>query len=350
MSINLSLSVLLCAWVLTGCSGGGGGGQTEGPSAPPPPPMQQSILDEFTRPLEDESMSAAIMARAATNSPRPGSVTQSSNGNGETLDSVSVVTSENDDGSDRFVVTNMEGAQWSIDSNTAEVRGRWSGTEGAGLTLHKADAEGTLHLAVARWTDDADHVAFGYWLYYPANTDPIPIVGAFVDVNDPFTQTNLAALTGTAVYTADATAVGHFRRGSRAAVAEIEAIVTLTARFGDASELGTIGGGLNVTHNSLDPEGDEGDQEEELRFEPAMIGSSNSGFFTGNVTYVGNDDEVTGGSGKWGGQFVGNPRAGSANPYPDGVFGTFGGHLTYDDGAASFMGVFGTLDPADTTP
>lgn len=339
--------VVLCV-SLSAC--GGGGTETARPLPPPPQePPPSSYLDEFTGQLQSESAGTVILGRAATNTPRAGSVTQSSNGDGTTLDSVSVVASQNDDGSNRFVVTNTEGAQWSIDSNTAKVRTLWSDEDGVAFALRKADAEGTLHVNVGReenLLDERYHFDWGFWLYYPADTnDPTPIVGAFSDAADPFIQNNLATLTGTAVYRGDAIAVGHFTSGDQTvtAAAEITGDVTLIADFGDPSALGTISGSLNVTSNSLDDPEDEGDPDPELRFEPAIIGSSNSGFFTSNVTYVGGDD-ITNWSGKWGGQFFGNPSAGSANVNPEGVHGTFGVDLTWRDGnTGAFAGQFHAL-------
>ena len=66
----------------------------------------------------------------------------------------------------------------------------------------------------------------------------------------------------------------------------------------------------------------------------ADIGSSNSGFFTGDtsMTFDGSDF-----SGKWGGQFYGN----GADPTdaPGSVAGTFGGATA--DGTEGFLGTFG---------
>ena len=339
---------ILCA-ALSACGGGSGGGMSPGP-------MEPSMPLDLAGQLEDESTAAVIVARAATNSPRPGSVTQSSNGNGATLDSVSVVQSEKDDDTIRFVVTNQSGAQWSIDSDTAEIQERRSDEDGAEYALRRADTEGTLYVRVGHENlhslregrehlfDENVYVNLGYWLYYPANTnDPAPIIGVFTDSNDLFTQANLAPLTGSAEYKGGGIGVGYLNRRSHTAVVDYEFDVTLMASFGDASELGTISGTLNVSENSLEP-GNGGDPEAELRFEPASIGSSDSGFFAGDVTYVGNDNEVTSSHGKWGGQFFGNPGVGSTNPSPGGVHGTFGAQLTYgEDGTSSFIGTFVTL-------
>ena len=106
-----------------------------------------------------------------------------------------------------------------------------------------------------------------------------------------------------------------------------DADVMLTANFGNGSELGTINGRI---HN-FDVEGLTVSGNPELTLGSADIGSSYSGFFTGDTRM-----DVVGGSnftGKWGGQFYGNSET---DGKPGSVAGTFGAATA--DGSESFLG------------
>ena len=153
--------------------------------------------------------------------------------------------------------------------------------------------------------------------------------GAFVDGNDPFTQANLAGLTGTATYVGDATAVYSVVSTGRHYFPD--ATASLTARFGDGTALGTIEGRIH----DITGEGPASDSYDgvAVNLGSAAIGGANSGFFTGDVSTTGTDSPFTG---KWGGQFYGN---GAATDPPGSVAGTFGAATA--NGGESFVGVFG---------
>lgn len=174
-------------------------------------------------------------------------------------------------------------------------------------------------------TSDADYLAGGIWVFVPDDATSVEDYefGAFGDGNDPFTQSNIAGLTGTAGYEGSATGV--YTEDST--IGYFDGDVTLTAEFGDTTGLGTISG--TVTDFKVDGESVSG----ALTLESADITASDSGFFKGSVT--GSDDERSY-TGRWGGQFFGNSRT---DGQPGSVGGTFGGHST--DNAASFVGVFG---------
>ena len=189
-----------------------------------------------------------------------------------------------------------------------------------------------------RTVQDADYLAGGVWLYVPESGDAYQF-GAFVDGGQPFSQSRIEGLTGTATYAGDATGI-YVEKESSTAAAEIgyfDADVTLTAHFGTNAELGTIGG---VIDNFVEESTDEavvGNPEVTLR--RADIGSANSGFFKGDTTATVSGREFTG---KWGGQFYGNGA--TATAHPGSVAGTFGGAApeNADDGyEASFVGVYG---------
>ena len=169
-------------------------------------------------------------------------------------------------------------------------------------------------------------------MYAPDNASSLDDYeyGAFVDGSDPFVQNNLAGVTGTATYSAQDGATGVYADAEEGRNYFFDADVTLTANFGNGSELGTISGRI---HN-FDVEGLTVSGNPELTLDSANIGSSYSGFFTGDTSM-----SVVGGSnftGKWGGQFYGN---GETDGKPGSVAGTFGAATA--DGSESFLGAYG---------
>ena len=180
---------------------------------------------------------------------------------------------------------------------------------------------------------DADYLAGGVWVRVPADAASVADyeVGAFVDGNDPFRQANLAGLTGTATYADEGGAVAYFSHRETDSIYVVGGDVRLTADFGDASGLGSIGGTVsNISGAEPTPDYYEGVS---VVLGTAQIGSANSGFFTGATSTAGTDSAFTG---KWGGQFYGNGEAGAP---PGSVAGTFGGATA--DGSESFIGVYG---------
>ena len=175
---------------------------------------------------------------------------------------------------------------------------------------------------------DSDHLAIGIWVRASANAVGGYEFGAFVDGGDPFRQANLAGLTGTATYTGDATAV-YSHRGTDGNYL-VDADVTLTARFGDASGLGSIDGAVsNITGEGPEPGWFDGVG---ISLGSASIGSAYSGFFTGAASSSGTD---SGFAGEWSGRFYGN---GAAGDRPGFVAGTFDAATA--DGGEAFVGAF----------
>jgi len=175
---------------------------------------------------------------------------------------------------------------------------------------------------------DTDYLAGGVWLFVPDNATSADdvVFGAFGDGSDPFRQSNLMALQGTARYVGLATGVYIDRSEDEGGY--WDGNVTLTADFGGRSDLGSIGG--SVTGISLEGERASGS----VGLGRANICSSNSGFFEGQLN--GNVNGV-GLTGRWGGQFFGNSEP---DGKPGSVGGTAGGRS--DDRSVSFVGVFGT--------
>ena len=183
-----------------------------------------------------------------------------------------------------------------------------------------------------RTVQDTDYLAGGVWVRVPADATSVADYefGAFVDGNDPFEQSNLAGLTGTATYSGEASAVYSVVSTGQNYFPDAEA--SLTANFGDGAALGTIEGRIHdITGDG--PASDSYDGVV-INLGSAAIGGANSGFFTGDVTTAGTDSPFTG---KWGGQFYGNGAA--ATDPPGSVVGTFGAATA--NGGESFVGLFG---------
>lgn len=178
-------------------------------------------------------------------------------------------------------------------------------------------------------TPDADYLAGGVWLIVPDDASSAAgyDFGAFADGSDPFLQSSLAAVRGTATYQGAAVGVYSDETGGSTEIGYLNGAVTLTADFGDGNGLGTISG--SITNLDVDGVPAAG----RLNLGAADIGSQHGGFFEGAVT--GSDNKRTY-TGHWGGQFFGN---GESDGRPGSVAGTFGGHST--DDAVSFVGAFG---------
>ena len=193
-------------------------------------------------------------------------------------------------------------------------------TGGSSRTTLTADA-------TAIGTPDTDYLAGGVWLFVPDNATSADdvVLGAFADGNDPFRQSNLVALQGTARYVGGA--AGVYTDRSENWVGYWDGNVTLDADFGGLGDLASINGW--VTGIEADGELVSGS----MRLDRANIGSSNSGFFEGQLNGTVNGIGFTG---RWGGQFFGNSEA---DGKPGSVGGTAAGRSA--DRSVSFVGAFG---------
>ncbi len=178
-------------------------------------------------------------------------------------------------------------------------------------------------------TPDADYLSGGIWLFVPTNAASADdyVVGAFGDGSDPFTQSALPALIGTARYIGEATGIYSATENDATEIGYFDANATLDADFGDGNGLGTINGYLNgIEVDGVSRGG-------RLTLGTADIGASNSGFFEGRLS---GSSQGTSYTGRWGGAFFGN---GETDNKPGSVGGTFGGRSA--DSSQSFVGVFG---------
>ena len=319
---------------LSGCGGGGSDNTGSSNNAPPTPSLG---LGNASEAAQNEGGQGAI-AKASQNSPKAGSVTQSSNAGSDdvTTDSVSVEARYVGD-KVQYRVQNSN-AGWSIDSGEDEVLDRVGGEDWDGVELKKRLSGADLYVDVyAGPVPPSDHLAGGLWVYVPdsaTNVDDF-VFGAFVDGNDPFEQSELSALTGVVTYEGEGDVTLVYSDENPAARRNYftDASVTLRVDFDNETVSGTI--------HSFNADGEPVNLNmAELTLEEANIGDSNSGFFSGDTR--GTTPKGVDGEGKWGGQFFGN-----GDGAPKGVAGTFG--FTTSNGEESVLGVFGAsrFAPAD---
>ena len=305
--------------------------------------------------------SSMAIAEAAGNEPVQGSITQSSDGtNAVSDDTVGVeVTSENGqlmydvsyDGTS-IVSTKrgqaVEGVEFIYDRpKGTELFERVEEENGVEFyrSLRAGEAE-TGSVAGDLWVDvytdyegtnDTDYLAGGIWVFVPDTATSLADYefGAFADGNDPFAQSALPALTGTATYEGEATGV--YSEDGRNWF--FDAAATLMANFdGGTNNLGTISGRIyDADLYGVRELGDNFDvyrSDSTLHLGTANIGDTEAGFFTGNTSMTNSDGDTF--TGKWGGQFYGN---GESDGKPGSVAGTFGAATMSGD--QSLLGAFG---------
>jgi hypothetical protein len=178
-------------------------------------------------------------------------------------------------------------------------------------------------------TNDEDYLSYGLWAYTPSTGDAE--VGFYTDGGDPFTQANIAALTGTATYTSTDAVTGFFRGKNDRDVYVTDVAtgeITLAANFDTDKISGEITG---INFETIEvPAG------LKIALQAANIDNTKvGGFWTGD-TLTTNTDNAEQYIGKWGGQFYGN---GDGNPKF--AAGTFGGAAAPGTGAeGTFVGSF----------
>ena len=385
-ALSPCMALSLAGLVLAGCTGNGDGGAYLGQ-----PGLSAGSEDlpvgnaHDTNTATDAARTGPFAAaQAAWNSPRAGSVTQSSDADelGVTVDTASVEISVSG-GQDHYAVS----------YNGLELASTQNGTAAAGVsntadrpkgTLLYERADGSVEFyrsvesqdvefgkhgpASATWglppgdiwidiwavfpeeelqqpasgpaTDrasTADYLARGTWVYVPDDATRLDDYeyGAFADGSDPFVQDNLAGLTGTASYVGEDTASGVYATRDRQKNYFFDADVSLTADFGAGLELGTVHGRIHdIEIDDLTLPG-----APQLLLRGSTIGAADSGFLVGNTSLNLAGRTLTG---KWGAQFYGNGDA--ATHRPGSVAGTFGAASA--DGRETFLGAF-SADTSD---
>ena len=324
----MSFVSLALALPLAGCGGSSGSGS---PATSPPAaerPMQPMSLSTAVA----NQYSAQTAAMAAGSTPRPGSVTQSSNidsATGATADRVDVTIDNGD-----FTITQDGGPEeWEVSTSSAEPLSEALGlSDGIGM-VSREDGGQRIVIAYGRTPEEGntDWLAAGIWAFVPDSGAPADYeFGAFADGGDPFEQGNLLALTGTATYNGRAVGVFYANAPDGDEAGPFGADVALTADFGGASEPGSIQGTVS---NVVTQAGSLGAT---LNLGSAPIGGSDSGFFTGATSM---DFEERTYTGQWGGQFFGNGT--TADAPPSAVAGTFGATTSDGTSTGSLVGAFG---------
>lgn len=338
----------IAALLLAACGGGGGGGGGASASGGTPSLNLNAAIENAARnnPQADSEIKRKT-DDAANATPRSGSVTQS-RPRGVAEDIVNIAVNRSS-GVNYEIRNSADNHGWSVTvAGDAPTIPGWrgfinsrsisvNGTPGV-LVIH---AESNYENAA-----DTDYLAGGLWMFVPANAAGIGDlqVGAFADGSDPFNQTDIAALTGNAVY--NGSAIGLYSESVPGASpfdgGEFGGGVALTANFGNADN-GSVSGRVynitvirNGTGNSVGRVINGA-----IILEQANIGGGNGGFFTGDTraeltpSNTGVFSSGTDQGGKWGGQFYGN----SACPnIPGSVAGTFGAE--FRAGVNGFTGVY----------
>ncbi len=333
-------AVAVAAFALLFMAGCGGGGSGSVNMAPPGGDgsggsgsisMAQTGLNNLS-----PAIVAEASARVADARPRAGSVTQSSNTlNNVTLDRVSV-TVQHGTGRNSYSIQN--GSSWSIstsDVDPVDISSQyWDGQEldrrinGGTISV---DVYSDIEAPTTTSTPNTDYLAAGVWVFYPDGATQFVgeggvVLGAFGDGSDPFRQSALMALQGTARYAGGAT-------GIYSEVGFWSGNVNLTADFGGQGDLGSIDGSITGIRT-----GDER-VSGSVSLGTANIGSLDSGFFDGELS---SNLNGVGLNGRWGGQFFGNSEA---DGKPGAVVGTLG--AASQDRTVGLVGAFGARRDRD---
>ena len=274
------------------------------------------------------------LVESAESAPEPGSVTQSSSG-----DSVqATVSGSSRSGFPERIDVTINGIKQNPNDYNVYATQTFD-TEHA--TYHNGiyysgedydnDPDTDTWLVGAVTTDwegsgDTDYLVGGMWAVIPKNPKDghLLSIGVFVDGSDKFNQDNLVNLSGTAEYVGDAYGI----YADQQQAVDIGGTTNLTANFSDSSQLGTIDGSVSKIYYTINGQFVSGNPI--LTFNPADIGSTNSGFFKGTTSMTFENKAY---SGQWGGQFYGNDGT-----KPSSVAGTFGGKAA--DDSAAFLGIF----------
>ena len=335
MNVGAKVIVLACLAFLGGCgSDGPMTGVPMQPSTSPPATVLQApgtVLQALNAVDAAGRMQVGeVIGYAAENKPVAGSVTQSSNGS----DSVEIEVTRSG-GSITYTLSGTMAGQ------TLPVSGSGRAASADELSTTETRREGTdstlYVLATTNIQDDAAQwAAFGIWANLPNDFSNVSSLsfGAFANSSDPFDQADLPAVTGTATYEGDGTGIYVAPDSNDLDMDLFDAQISLTADFGNGTDLGTISGRISDFTLEDDSQPDQL-QGVVMELSSADIGSGDSGFFTGATSMTLTDRVPFRGS--WGGQFAGNGEGS-----PTFVIGTFGGAAYVNDvrRGDSFIGTF----------
>ena len=353
------ITILLIAATLAfaGCGGGGGNVRpSDDDMDSGTPPTSSLTVDQAQKAIAKEGFQAA--QQAAQNTPRFGSVTQSTNrdGAGVTTDQAStrfspgprlVVDIARRNGGTLSLDTDQHTVAYDLD--TSAVTGR---EFAQAVVLKHSASELTLGLVATDWSSDdsTDYLAGGYWVHatgdiYAGNVTHAEM-GAFVDGPELRGTPDMPTL-GTATYNGITAGLYAARYGTDTAVpqgtheiGEFSGNLALTADFAAGNISGAVNN-VSLSYVTETPSGDIYTGLNEASYYRLNLGTTP---FDSNGTFTGTDVTLTHpllsirSEGSWGGQFstrddsAGNPRL---------VAGTLGGTGTTPGGStASFVGAF----------
>lgn len=357
------LVALAATAILTACGGGGGGGSSSngGPSVTVPTVSGARSVDP--------GRVTAGAARAATNLPNFGSVTQSSSGVSQTTDAASA---RFDERNIAITVRRESGAPIQLNSATDAVPGYTSDVASV-IPGHRAREWGLLDYsnttvtaayAITSWanTDPTDYLAGGYWMHLEGDFSAGRLtgahVGAFVDgpeLGCPDTGDCVPIslpVSGTATFSGTAAGLYAYRYGSNHAqvptgtheIGEFATDARLTASFSSNTISGCLGcGGTTlVTGVAVAPDGRSAEFEDVQSPVRVRLGATSfdrqGEFSSRNVSVEFAGRTVSSSTGAWGGQFSNRP---AANGGPRLAAGTAGARWNENDGSQGvFVGAY----------
>ena len=323
-------------------------------------------------------MAGDAAARAASAVPAFGSVTQSSNmdGNGVSSDGASTRYSWVFDATTLTItITRGDGNTLSLDttkhrinpesdpfrlfdprSTESTIAHVWTESR---VTSTGDDATDDAN-ALQRQTEghDVDYLAFGYWLHARGDLENDDVsaveIGAFVD-GPELRGTSALPAAGTAMFSGHAAGLYAEEAGTDATrpqgtyvSGEFYANMTLEADFDDQSVSGIVSNITLPTYIGVRPDGshyDDSDRSPGYNLELGSASLGSNGTFTGsNVTLEHDRLEFRQATGSWGGRF--SDRDMDDNEIPDAAGGTFGVTASTSGGTtATFVGgYFGEED------
>ena len=196
------------------------------------------------------------------------------------------------------------------------------------VTLRSTDITLSTTLTGPRNGDNyrRNYLAGGFWIHAPANATRVSDYefGVFADGSEQIAPSMIPQLTGVAVYSGEAAGVYASSQPGREGVSSFQANAILTANFGDNNTPGEVSGRVSgfVLNRGMTLPG---------AIELSAAEVEGGGFFQG-------DTDGEGFSGKWGGNFYGNPTVGGVMQ-PDSIGATFGGAT--NDNTESIVGFIG---------
>ena len=311
--MRTGLIMTMSALFLSACGG------SDSPPAASPPTTDEVASTSSSIQTADPDANAAATSAAATNLPRFGSVTQSSN-EGMTAGVTGDAASTSFDGNDvQVIIDRTDGSSLVLNSATnrfgsVDYQPILRGYSYRGDLLYQhTDEAATLAAVYVNWDNQnpRDYLAGGYWLHaegdLPAGLVTRVETGAFVDgpeIEGPATT----QVSGRADYVGQAGGMYTYLQSGRSEIGEFAGDVRITADFGTNTISGCVGcvSGIVVSGFSVD------DDEQatafiavpnsaRLRMGATLI--KNGAFSSGNVNIERDDARVTSTDGSWGGRF-----------------------------------------------